>query len=211
MRRLSRIILIFLLTTACFVPSYAAVKGGIEYSIPVDYSKLSEQELVIKANDYYTKAIKLNDGKVSPDITNALNLYGVLQNLNPEKISYCVRQGVLYDKIGMDKYAKGDFSKAIGINSSDPEPYFYFGEFYYKRALYRKALKYYYESYERGYSTNYDLLYKLGDVYEKIGDTKSALKYLEMAQSVGTSSDLEDKINRVKTQDLTNREYYSRN
>jgi tetratricopeptide (TPR) repeat protein len=211
MRRLSRIILIFLLTTACFVPSYAAVKGGIEYSIPVDYSKLSEQELEIKANDYYTKAIKFNDGKVNPDITNALNLYGVLQNLNPENVLYCVRQGVLYDKIGMDKYAKGDFSKAIGINSSNPEAYFYFGEFYYKRALYRKALKHYCDSYERGYSTNYDLLYKLGDVYEKLGDTKSALKYLEMAQSVGTNSDLKAKINRVKTQDLTNREYYSRN
>jgi hypothetical protein len=37
------------------------------------------------------------------------------------------------------------------------------------------------------------------------------LKYLEMAQSVGTNSDLKAKINRVKTQDLTNREYYSRN
>ena len=45
MRQLS-IILLTLIAICCASPTYAAVKGGIDYSIPIDYTKLSESELV---------------------------------------------------------------------------------------------------------------------------------------------------------------------
>ena len=83
------------------------------------------------------------------------------------------------------------------------------GEFYYKRELYRKALKYFNESYKRGYETNYDLLYKMGDIYEKFGDTRSALKYLEEAKKQSNNPELENKIQKIKTQDEINKEFYS--
>lgn len=41
----------------------------------------------------------------------------------------------------------------------------------------------YKEAYKRGYSGNYDTLYKIGDIYEKFGDTEAALKYLKLAGS----------------------------
>lgn len=189
--------------------AYSAIKGAIDNSIPVDYSKLSESELEDKAGEFYFNAQKLQTGVVNDDMTNALMVYSILQNINPENIHYCVKLGVLYDKLGMDKYAKGNFSRAIGIDSSQPEPYFYFGEFYYNRQMYRKALKYYGEAYQRGYETNYDMLYRMGDIYEKFGNTRSALKYLNDASAQNPNSELDNKIKRIEAQDSVNKEYYS--
>lgn len=209
MRQPSIVILIFAVMLTCLVPAYSAIKGGVGYSIPTDYSKMSESELELKARNYYFLSQKLKDGEINEDMTNALMLYNVLQNINPGQISYCIKLGSLYDKLNMDRYAKGNFSRAIGLDASRPEPYFYFGEFYYKRQMYRKALKYYNEAYKLGYDSNYDLLYKMGDIYEKFGDTHSALKYLNAASDKNPNSELDNKIKRIEAQDSVNKEYYS--
>lgn len=209
MRQPSIVLLIFAVMLISSLPAFCAVKGGVEYTIPTDYSKLSETELEHKARNYYFLAQKLKDGQINEDMTNALMLYTVLQNINPENLDYCLKLGALYDKLNKDRYAKGNFSKAIGLDSSKPEPYFYFGEFYYKRQMYRKALKYYAEAYKRGYDSNYDLLYKMGDIYEKFGDTRSALKYLNAAASKSPNSELDNKIKRIEAQNSSNSEYYS--
>lgn len=210
MRRPSIILLIIsLVILSSGLSVSAAIRGKIDYSIPVDYSKLSETELQDKAKVYYFNAQKLKDGEVNEDMTNALMLYSVLLNMNPQSIEYCIKLGALYDKLNMDKNAKGNFSRAIGIDPLKPEPYFYLGEFYYKRQMYRKALKYYGEAYQRGYQTNYDMLYKMGDIYEKFGDTRSALKYLNDASAQNPNSELDNKIKRIEVQHSINKEYYS--
>ena len=211
MRQLSITFLaIFVLGVSIVTPSFGAVKGGIQYSIPTDYSHLSEPELKEKADKYYFLAKNTKDKELSEDMTNALVLYSVLQNINPKNQLYSIRLGILYDKIGLDRYAKGNFSRAIGIDSSKPEPYFYFGEFYYKRQLYRKALKYYKECLQRKPVSLYDLYYKMGDIYEKLGDTKSALNYLEQAKAISPNESISDKIQRIKTFDSVNKEFYSK-
>ncbi len=203
------VLLISLLILSSGISAFGAIKAKIDYSIPVDYSKLSEPELEDRAKVYYFNALKYKDDEVNEDMTNALMLYSVLLNINPDNLNYCVKLGALYDKLNMDKHAKGNLSRAIGIDSSHPEPYFYMGEFYYKRQLYRKALKYYGEAYQRGYQTNYDMLYKMGDIYEKFGDTRSALKYLNDASAQNPNSELDNKIKRIEAQDSINKEYYS--
>jgi tetratricopeptide (TPR) repeat protein len=210
MRLLSKLLLIFLFTLFSAIPTLATVNGRVDYSIPIDYSKLSETELENRASYFYDLAFQSSGSNLNENITNALNLYSILQNINPNNISYCIKTGNLYSKIKQDKYAKGNYSKAIGINSASPEPYFYLGEFYYQRQLYRKALKYYKESYSRGDTNNYTLLYHLGDVYEKLGDTKSSLTYLNSAYQINPTSDLKSKINKVQSQNSINREYYSK-
>ncbi len=210
MRQLSKF---FLLILICFIsmhlPAYSAYRGGINYSLPLDYSKLSETELAEKAREYYFNALQISDNSISENTTKALFIYSILSNLNPENIEYPVKIGILNDKLGRDRYAKGHFSKAIGIDPKSPIPYYYYGEFYYKRTLYRKALKYYIESYKLGYKKNYDLLYKMGDIYEKFGDTKSALKYLKEAELLSPNPELKNKIKKIETNDLINKEYYS--
>jgi tetratricopeptide (TPR) repeat protein len=191
------------------LPSFSAIKGKVYYSIPVDYSKLNEQEIELKARDFFFNAERSTGNQVNEDLTNALLLYNILQSVNPNNIEYPIKAGILYDKINKDKLAKGNFSRAIGIDKNYPKTYFYLGEFYYKRQLYKHALKYYGKSYELGYNTNYDLLLRLGDIYEKFGDTRSALKYLFEAHKQSPNLELDEKINKIKNFDMINKEYYS--
>lgn len=169
MRQPSILILILAVILNCLTPAYSAVSGKIEYSIPIDYTKLSEQELEDKAKDYFFLAMKVKDNKVNNDITNALILYNVLQNVNPENTTYPIRSGILYDKIGLDKFAKGNFSKSIGLNPANPEVYFYFGEFYYKRQMYRMALKYYNKAVQYGYEKHEETLKRIEEIKRMFG------------------------------------------
>ena len=200
-------IILLTLITLCLwtAPAYAVVKGGIDYSIPIDYTKLSEPELANKALQAYSNAIE-STNKDSADVTNALMMYSILQNINPTEQDYCLKLGILYDKIGLDKFARGNFSRSIGINSASPAPYFYLGEFYYRREMYRKAMKYYTMAYDRGYNTHSETLYKLGDIYQKFGDTRSALNYLKAIQ-LSTPS-LDSKIKQIESENSVNNAYY---
>lgn len=49
----------------------------------------------------------------------------------------------------------------------------------------------------------------MGDIYEKLGDSRSALKYLYEAQKQSSNPDLENKIKRIEAQDSINKEFYS--
>ncbi len=208
MRQLSTIILVIFIFFSYCLPSYSAYKGEITYSIPIEYKNLSESELKDKAEKYFYLALKTPEGELSEDVTNALVAYSVLQHLNTENIEYFVRVGILYDRINKDRQAKGNFSRAIGINPSAAEPYFYFGEFYYKRGQYRQALKYYNRAFENLKSPNHDLYYKLGDVYEKLGDTKKALECLNMAKAQSPNDKLDAKIRLIEAIDESNKTYY---
>lgn len=209
MRQFSTIILVIFTFSNLIMPANCAYKGGVIYSIPIEYKNLSESELVAKADKYFQNA-QISCEYVNEDITSALTLYSILQNLNPNNISYSVKLGILYDKLGKDRQAKGNFSRAIGIDSARYEPYFYFGEFYYNREQYRQALKYYNLALERSESPDYELYYKIGDIHEKFGDTKQSIKYLKLAESQKPSSELSSKIMQVETADVVNKVYYKK-
>lgn len=203
-----RLIKFFTLILMFFISSTvnAAIKGGVDYSIPIDYSKINLEEAENKAGFYYNSAISTQSKE---DISNALVLYTILNNKSPENIIYPVRLGVLYDLSGKGRYAKGNFYKAIGINSAKPEPYFCLGEYYYKREMYKKSLKMYKEAYARGYSNHYKTLYNMGDIYEKFGDTRSALMYFLKASEINPSEDLDRRIQHADELNSNNKAYYS--
>lgn len=211
MRQISILfLLILILNWIVCNPAVAAVKGGIQYSIPTDYSKLSEPELKTKADKYFYWAQQYKEPTINEDITNALMLYSVLQKINPENEMYSIRLGLLYEKINLDKYAKGNYSRAITVSPSKPEPYFYFGEYYYKKQLYRKALKYYKEALSKGSAEDYNLNLRLGDIYEKLGDTKLSLFHLKKAAQINPNNELTNQIKRVEIFDSNNKTYYSK-
>ena len=200
-------------TLICFiffsmVPAYCIIKGGIDYKIPIDYSKINQEQLDAKAQSYYTKA--LNSNVLNDDMTTALNLYTILTKKNPDNIIYALRLGKLYDVIGKDRYAKGEYYKAVSLKPSAPEPYYYLGDYFYTREQYKKALKFYKLAYEKGYNNHYQTLYKIGNIYQKFGDSKAALQYLTSASSVESNIDLDLKIQQLKNFDTNNREYYKR-
>ena len=203
------IFLIIFFLNLSSLKAFSAIKCFVEYSNPVDYSKLSEVELYDKAKVYYYNAQKAPEGVVTKDVTQALIIYAVLERMNSECVEYPLRQGVLYDKLNKNRYAKGCFFRAIGIDSSKPDAYFYLGKYYYKREMYGKALKYYSEAYKKGFYNDYDTLYGLGDIYEKLGDTRSALRYLIEAEKQSPNIELECKINKIEARHAINKEFYS--
>ena len=156
--------------TLCFLilPSYSAIKGGVDYTIPIDYSKYNRAELETKAEYYYGAAVQSK--KLDNNMTMALNLYTMLSNAYPDSISYALRLGKLYDVLGKDKYAKGQYYRGVGLNKSAPEPYYYLGNFYYNREQYRKALKFYKRAYEKGYINEREIKDKINSIYIKFGD-----------------------------------------
>ena len=187
----------------------ATVVGGIEYKIPIDYEKLSQDELETKADFYYLQARKNAIGEVDRDMTNALVLYTILTKKCPDNTFYFTRVGVLYDLCNRDKYAKSNFSRAISEDSSKPETYFYFGEFFYRRLHLKKALNMYKQAYKKGFNNDYQTVFKIGDIYEKLGDTEAALKYFYMAREISPNEELEQNIIRAEQAHQINKEYYS--
>ena len=207
MRQLIRFLLVIFIFKVFAMPAYPALKGGLEYQIPIDYSKLNESELEEKANFYYNLAVKSEN--LTDEMTAALNLYHMLAHKNPANTLYKIKLGVLYDTIGKDRFAKGCFFDAIGIDKTNPEPFFRLGEFYYKRTFYKRALKMYRIAYRKGYVQHYDTLYKMGDTCLKLGDTRAALKYLKLASQLNPTQELSEKILQAELSDNLNKEYYS--
>lgn len=209
MRQLSITFLFtILLFLVCCNSVYSAIKGGVEYSLPVEYSHLSENELASKANKYFYLAQKYEDNILSDEMTDALMLYSVLCNVNPKNATYPIKLGILYDKLGKDRYAKGNFSHAIKLGTANFSGYYYFAEFYYKREMYRHAIKYYNLAFINSNGEDYNTLYKLGDIYEKFGDTKKSLEFLQKAYQISPNPNLQSKITRIKNFDAVNKAYY---
>ena len=188
--------------------SFSALKVGIEYQIPIDYKNLNKTQLEEKANFYYDIAIKNKRGNIDENMTDALNLYTILSNQNPQETKYFIKLGYLYDIAGKDRYSKGNFYRAISLNNKIPEPYFGLGEYFYTHNQFRRALKMYLEAYKKGYSNHYKTLYKLGSIYEKLGDTRVALEYYRTASRIEPSEELDEKINQLQNDDNLNKSYY---
>ena len=145
---------------------------------------------------------------MNEDITYALNLYTILSNKAPDNSLYALRLGKLYEIIGKDRYAKGNYYRACSISPNRPEPYFYLGSYFYSKKLYKRALKMCIKAYDNGYSTHYQTNVLLGNIYQKLGDSHNALKYFESAYGISQSEELNERINKLKSADLNNKWYY---
>ena len=184
MRQLIKIFILSLLLIFNLHLALAELRGGVDYQIPIDYTKLNQAELEAEAKTYYGKAIvskKLND-----DMTKALNIYTMLSNAAPDNAAYALKLGKLYDVLGKDRYAKGNYYRAMGIDKSDPEPYCYLGDFYYDREQYRKALNFYTKAYDRGYSVQSHTLDRISDIRKRLGDSIIPTKYPVIPSDVPT-------------------------
>ena len=162
-----RFLLIPLILCFTLLPSYSFIKGRVENGIQIDYTKLNQTELETKAEFYYTSA--LESKTLDENMTQALNMYTMLSNMAPENISYPIKLGKLYEALGKKRYAKSYFYRAMNINESAPEPYYYLGDFYNNREQYGKALKFYLKAQEKGFSDSTALQEKINTLYTKLG------------------------------------------
>ena len=146
-----QLIIFVTLFVMCSCPAFSAIKGGINYKIPIDYSVINETELAAQAENSYNQALK---NKLNDDITAALNKYVILSNISPSNITYILRTGKLYELLNKNRLAKGCYYRAMGVMPSSPQPYFYLGEFFYNKREYSKSYKFFVRASECGYSNH---------------------------------------------------------
>lgn len=172
MRQLIKFLFIFIAFMTVILPSDSALRGNLEYKIPIDYSQIDEEELQILGANYYDSSLNCTEGEINDDITYALNIYTILSNKNPENIIYALRLGKLYEIAGKDRHAKGNYFRAMGIDQSRPEPYYYLSEFFYKKEQYRRAYKMLLRAIEHGYSEHANAQNRLEELNKKLGIQK---------------------------------------
>ena len=187
---------------------FAVEKGGIEYTPKIDYSLINTKEFEDKAFQYYTIATQsaIEEEKIQ-NAEYAVGCYRALLSKHQDNPVYSLRLAQLYEILGQNRYAKEFYYRTLSIDENYAPGYEVFGDYYYNREEYRRALKQYNEAYIRDNSI-YNVNNKIGTIYQKLGDTQSALKYLNEAYKINPSEELNAKIRLLEELNSSNALYY---
>ncbi len=188
---------LFLLIFAALIPnmSLAVNFASIEYDVPIDYSKIDKNALADQANLLFNHFEQITDEEYRKKYIQALlNRYAVLSVMDPSDPFYFTRLGILYDEMGNDTLAMSNFFKATNLVPNYQYASFSFGNYYYKRGYYRKALYQYKLAAGIVSPYSYQRFMKMGSVYEKLGNFKLALDAYKSAYQEQNGLELYNKI-----------------
>lgn len=202
-RLLLTVFLMFIISTN--VNALEAAK--IEYQVPIDYSKLDETGLSLEAERFYQLYLSTNDEAA---LQNVLSLYTLLVNINKENPFYPVRVGIAYDKLKNDRYAKSYFYRSMCVQNNYPNAYQAFGDFWFERVQYRKALKNYLYANNYGFTDDFVNNCMIAKCYEKLGDYTSAIKFYNKALAIKNKDEINEKIRFLEGLLLNNSKYDER-
>lgn len=191
--------------------SYAAQSGYLEYnSVLFDYSKLNAAAIQKEADEYFEKFITSSDELFKEQYLNAaMSKYYLLTKIDYSQITPYIQLARIYDEKNNNRLAKEYFYKASNLDVNNPYANFYFGEFYFKRNDYKRALRYYNIAYNNGLNNRYDLNLRLATIYEKFADLVNAKKFYEVSYSMNPNNvDLRQKIQSLNELNYDKSEYY---
>ncbi len=190
--------------------SFAIQSGRVEHnSVLFDYKNLNFTEIQKEADNFFV-LYKRNSVPETKEhyLNSAAGKYYILTKVDNSRIEPYVQLGRIYDEKNKPRLAKENFCKAININFKDPSANFYFGEFFYKRNEYKKALYHYNIAYNNGYSNKYTLNLRLATIYEKFADLINAKKFYDVSYSMKPSTELQKKIRSLDEADYRKSGYY---
>lgn len=176
----------------------------------IDYSKI-DRESTLKLADYYFEQalITQNDDEKKEFLQKASGNYFIITQCEPDNIYAIVQLARVYDYEKQDSFAKAYFFKGLRINKKDPITNYYFGEFFYTREEYTKAIHFYNVAFENGYKENNDVVVKLAIMYEKLGDLLRANMYYKKAYLANPSKEFANKIREIEAIKYRNTGYYN--
>lgn len=184
-------ICLVVIQNSCFAVQFV----NIEYDVPIDYSKIDKNALATQANQFFDYFEQITDTEYRKKyIQPLLNRYSVLSVISPEEPFYFTRLGILYDEMGEETYAKSNFFKATNLVPDYKYASYSFGNYYYKRGYYRKALRQYKLADGIQAPYKYERFMKMGSIYEKLGNYKYALIMYRAAYKEKNSTELYNKI-----------------
>lgn len=191
-----------------------AIEGNVEYnSVYIDYSVLSEQEL-IKRGDYYKNLAqnpKIKKEQRKAFYQKALGYYVTASQVNEENATLFGIIGYLYGKIDEYTLGKSYLNRGLSLEPWNPIVNFYSGDFYYDYQNYINSLKYYKLAKKNNYYDKYSLNMRLGAVNEKLGDLVKARNAYEDALKLRPKNDeLKAKIRSIDDLKYNQTEYYYR-
>jgi tetratricopeptide (TPR) repeat protein len=213
-----RKVLTFGLLLLCAICSSNIAKatefGEIRYSKDafIDYTKIDKSKTLSLADFYFDKALSANNKEEKQAyLEKASGEYFILTQAEPKKLYPIVQLARVYDFEGQNSFAKAYFFKALKIDKSNAETNYYFGDFYYSRNDYKRALYYYNKAFENGYEANFSVLIKMAVMYEKLGDLEKANRYYKRAFIAKPNSQaLPDKIIELEDLQYKNTGYYNK-
>lgn len=196
MNKLLKILLLVVVSLFIGKTSYAENFPQIDYDVPIDYTKIDKDALASQANTFFNHYEQITDKAYKKRyIQPLLNMYSVLTNMDPEEPFYCTRLGILYDDLGLhDADAKSNFYKATNLRLKYPYASYAFGNFYYTRGKYRRALEQYKIAAGVQSPYDYDRFMKMGAIYEKFGDYRNAVPNYKAAYKEKSGLALYNKI-----------------
>lgn len=176
----------------------------------VNYSLIDPEPIQTEADFYLDTALAVDEEQTRQKLLEfAAGKYFLLSKINPQAITPYVQLARIYDITKHDRYAKEYFYRATNLENLNPFANFYFGEYYFRRDDYKKALKYYLIAYQNGYDNIYDLNVRLAVIYEKVGDLENAKKYYTAAGVLDSSqTDILNKIEEINRLNYDKSEYY---
>jgi tetratricopeptide (TPR) repeat protein len=142
--------------------TYAIEYGSIHYNkneSSIDYSNFDRDKTQKYADLFFNRAMKSKDETFKKELLNeAVGQYYILSKIDPNDLDVLIQLGRIYDYQNKNSYAKGYFYQALEIDKKYAPTNYYFGDYYYSRKEYKKALYYYNIAFENGYKENYDIL-----------------------------------------------------
>lgn len=203
---------IFIITFFCSAKVFALQKGSLEYlENRFDYSTLNPVELTKLGDIYFEQALNAKS-KIAKErlFRYAMGNYFLSSKADPKNVYPYVQLGRIYDKMNINTLAKESFYKATNLDYYNPYANFYFGEYYYDRRDYNRALRYYIISYQNGYENDFETAAKIGTIYEKLGDLINAKDFYSKSIELNPekAAELQQKLQQIDSLKYDESEYY---
>jgi len=211
------LIAVFLILFGCiieFEPAYAIEFGEVHYKNTfIDYSKIDKGSTKKLADFYFEKALSSNEeARKKEFLQKASGEYFILNQIDPKDLYPIVQMARVYDYENQNSYAKAYFFRALKIDKKNAATNYYFGEYYYTRNDFKRALYFFNIAFENGYRENFDVLVKMAVMYEKLGDLLRANQYYKKAFLIRREDEqLPDKIIEIEDMQYQNTGYYKFN
>ncbi len=208
---------IILLSAFIFIGSTYGVANAVEFgevqynNTLIDYSKIDKSSTQELADYYFEKALKAQTPSEKKEfLQKASGEYFILSQIEPHNIYPLVQLARVYDFENKNSYSKAYFFRALKIDRYNAQTNYYFGEYYYTREDYIRALYYYNKAFENGFHENYKVLIKMAIMYEKLGDLLRANQYYKKAFLVSPNNAiLPEKIREIESLKYKNSGYYN--
>ena len=184
-----------------------------EHAVNSSYYSFSQDDAIKfrkQADDLFVQAFESEDSELkSKCYRAAMRKYYVLSQVFPYDYYAFAQMARINDERNEDVLARKNFFIAFNLDKYNPYTNFYIAEFYMKREMYYKALKYYLTAYNNGYKDNYVANFKLAVLFEKLGDLEKSKQFYKSSYEIDSEiNELKRKISSLESLNYDKSEYY---